>query len=224
MRMEEREMGVQAVIFDLDGTLLNTLEDLTDAVNYALTEYHKPERTLEEVRQFVGNGIAKLIERAVPDGTELAEQEKILSAFRNYYGIHCQDKTAPYEGIIEMLEDLNKNKIKIAVVSNKADFAVQELIPVYFGELIIVAKGENEAAGIRKKPAPDMVETALQELGCTTDKAVYVGDSDVDSMTAANAGLSFIGVSWGFRERSFLEKNGIVKIVDEPKELLKFVY
>ena len=217
-------MGVQAVIFDLDGTLLNTLEDLTDAVNYALTEYHKPERTLEEVRRFVGNGIAKLVERAVPEGTEPAEQDKILSAFRNYYGIHCQDKTAPYEGILEILEEFNKKNIKLAVVSNKADFAVQELIPVYFGELIIVAKGENEAAGIRKKPAPDMVETALQELGCTKDKAVYVGDSDVDAMTAANAGLPFIGVSWGFRERSFLEKNGTVIIADDPKELLKLVY
>ena len=217
-------MSVQAVVFDLDGTLLNTLEDLTDAVNFALKKYYKPDRTLDEVREFVGNGIAKLIERAVPDGTDSIEQEEILSAFRHYYGIHCQDKTAPYEGILEVLEELNKKNIKMAVVSNKADFAVQELIPVYFGELINVAKGENEAAGIRKKPAPDMVEAALQELGCTRDQAVYVGDSEVDAMTAANLGLSFIGVSWGFRERSLLEKNGAMAIIDEPKELLKLVY
>lgn len=217
-------MSYQAVIFDLDGTLLNTLEDLTDAVNFSLKKYHKPERTIKEICSFVGNGIAKLIERSVPKETDVAEQEKILAAFREYYGKHCQDKTAPYKGILEVLEELKEKKIKMAVVSNKADFAVQELIPVYFGDLFTVAKGENEAEGIRKKPAPDMVKAALRELGCLKEQAVYVGDSDVDLLTAKNAELPCIGVSWGFRGRTFLQENGATMIADEPKEILKFVY
>ena len=176
------------------------------------------------MRGFVGNGIAKLIERAVPDGTDKPQQEEILQTFREYYGQHCQDKTAPYEGIKEVLRDLKQNKIKIAVVSNKADFAVKKLIPFYFGDLIAIAKGEDEAAGIRKKPAPDMVQSVLEELGCSQEEAVYVGDSEVDLMTAGNAGLSFVGVSWGFKGRAFLEKYGLEKIADEPKELYKFVY
>lgn len=217
-------MAFQAVIFDLDGTLLNTLDDLAASVNYALQKFHKPLRTVEEVRGFVGNGIAKLIERAVPDGTDKPQQEEILQTFREYYGQHCQDKTAPYEGIKEVLRDLKQNKINIAVVSNKADFAVKKLIPFYFGDLIAIAKGEDEAAGIRKKPAPDMVQSVLEELGCSQEEAVYVGDSEVDLMTAGNAGLSFVGVSWGFKGRAFLEKYGLEKIADEPKELYKFVY
>lgn len=217
-------MAFQAVIFDLDGTLLNTLDDLAASVNYALQKFHKPLRTEEEVRGFVGNGIAKLIERAVPEGTDEPEQEKILQAFREHYGQHCQDKTAPYENIIEVLRDFQQNKIKLAVVSNKADFAVKKLIPFYFEDLIAIAKGEDEAAGIRKKPAPDMVQSVLEDLGCSREEAVYVGDSEVDFMTASNAGLSFVGVSWGFKGRPFLEKSGVKKIADKPKELFKFVY
>lgn len=217
-------MSYQAVVFDLDGTLLNTLEDLTDAVNFSLKKYHKPERTINEICCFVGNGIAKLIERSVPRETDIAEQQKILTTFREYYGKHCQDKTAPYQGILEVLEELKEKKIKMAVVSNKADFAVQELIPVYFGDLFMVVKGENEAAGIRKKPAPDMVQAALRELGCSKEQAVYVGDSDVDLLTAKNAELPCIGVSWGFRGRTFLQENGAKMIADEPKDILKFVY
>lgn len=224
MRMEAKNMSYQAVIFDLDGTLLNTLEDLTDAVNYSLKKFDKPERTREEVCRFVGNGIAKLIERAVPTGTNISETEKILDAFREYYGKHCQDKTAPYRGILELLQQLKLKNIKLAVVSNKADFAVQELIPVYFGDLFAVAKGENEAAGIRKKPAPDMVAAALEELECSKEQAVYVGDSDVDLLTAKNSKLPCIGVSWGFRGRTFLEENGAAMIADTPSDILKFVY
>ena len=217
-------MSYKTIVFDLDGTLLNTLEDLTDAVNYSLKEHNKPERTIEEVCRFVGNGIAKLVERAVPENTSRQECERILQTFRKYYGEHCRDKTAPYDGICDVLRDLRQKGIKLAVVSNKAEFAVQELIPYYFGNLIEVAKGENEQQGIRKKPAPDMVDAALRELGSDKSGAVYVGDSDVDLMTAKNAGISCIGVSWGFRGRKFLEKNGAEMIADEPKELLKFVY
>lgn len=217
-------MQYDAVIFDLDGTLLDTLEDLTDAVNFALKKNGKPLRSIEEIRSFVGNGIAKLVERAVPKGTSLEEQERILATFREYYGEHCQDKTTPYPDIREVLQNFKKHGVKMAVVSNKADFAVQELIPRYFPDLITVAKGENEAAGISKKPAPDMVEAVLKELGCKKERAVYVGDSDVDVMTAKNSGIPCICVSWGFRGVEFLKKNGADKIANEPKELLKFVY
>lgn len=217
-------MQYEAVIFDLDGTLLDTLQDLTDAVNFALKKNGKPLRSIDEIRSFVGNGIAKLVERAVPQETSLQEREKILAAFREYYGKHCRDKTVPYAGIEEVLLDFKKHGVKMAVVSNKADFAVQELIPRYFPGLITVAKGENEAAGISKKPAPDMVEAALKELGCKKEGAVYVGDSDVDLMTANNVGIPCIAVSWGFRGAEFLKKNGADKIANEPKELFKFVY
>lgn len=217
-------MRYETVIFDLDGTLLNTLEDLKQAVNYALAKYGKPTRTLEEIRQFVGNGIKILIERSVPAETSNEEREEILSAFRVYYGEHCRDTTAPYKGIKEVLEILKKEGVNTAVVSNKADFAVQELIPIYFGDSIAVAKGENEETGIKKKPNPDMVYAVMEYFGSTPAGTVYVGDSDVDLQTAKNAGLDCIGCSWGFRGRAFLEKEGAGMIADEPKDILKFVY
>lgn len=218
---QEIRMKYKAVVFDLDGTLLNTLEDLKDAVNAALRSHQMPERSLEEVRNFVGNGIAKLIERSVPDNTGKEEQEEVLRIFCEYYGVHCQDKTVPYDGILELLSKLGEEGYRIAVVSNKAHFAVKELIPHYFSNLIPVAMGENERAGVAKKPAPDMVWKALEELGCSREEAVYVGDSDVDYETAKNSGLDFIGVSWGFRGRAFLEKLGAENIVDNPKEIFE---
>jgi phosphoglycolate phosphatase len=215
-------MTYKAVIFDLDGTLLNTLEDLTDAVNAALSSENLPLRTIEEIREFVGNGILKLIERAVPSGKENPAFDDVYKVFREYYGEHCQDKTAPYEGVLSLLEKLAAKHVSMAVVSNKADFAVQELIPVYFGNFINVAHGEDEANGIRKKPAPDMVYRTMEELGCTKENTVYVGDSDVDLQTASNSGLDAIAVSWGFRDRQFLEKNGAEHIIDKPEQLLEF--
>lgn len=212
-------MKYQAVLFDLDGTLLNTLDDLQDAVNAALRSQDLPERSLEEVRNFVGNGIIKLMERAVPEGRDHPAFDEIMNVFRSFYGEHCQDKTSVYPGIKDMLCTLKKNHIRTAVVSNKADFAVQELMPVYFYDLIDTAYGENEAAGIRKKPAPDMIRQALRDLGCGTEDAVYVGDSDVDLQTAANAGMDCISVSWGFRGREFLRQHGAGIIIDEPSEL-----
>lgn len=216
-------MRYKAVVFDLDGTLLNTLEDLKDAVNAVLKERKMPERNLEEIRNFVGNGIAKLIQRSVPAGTAEKETGEVLAAFREYYGAHCQDKTEPYEGILELLSQLKKKGFFVAVVSNKADFAVKELIPFYFDDLIPVVMGENEAGGIPKKPAPDMVWKALQALGCSREEAVYIGDSDVDVQTARNSKLDFIGVSWGFRGRDFLEKQGAEVIVDKPIEILEVI-
>lgn len=216
-------MRYQAVVFDLDGTLLNTLEDLTDSVNAALRLHAMPQRSTEEIRQFVGNGIAKLLERAVPDRTPEELRKKVLEDFREYYGEHCRDKTEPYAGIMELLRTLKKAGIKMAVVSNKADFAVKELVPVYFGELIGVANGEKESEGIRKKPAPDMVRTALKKLGCSPKEAVYVGDSDVDIKTAQNCGMDCISVTWGFRSRAFLKQEGAEKIIDTPSEIMQYL-
>lgn len=216
-------MKYKAIVFDLDGTLLNTLEDLKDAVNFALRQKQMPERSLEEIRNFVGNGIANLLKRSVPAGTGEQETAEALAIFREYYGAHCQDKTKPYDGIMELLAEIKKSGIRTAVVSNKADFAVKELIPFYFGDSIPVAMGENEAEGIPKKPAPDMVWKALEELGCSREEAVYIGDSDVDVQTAKNSGLDFIGVSWGFRGREFLEKQGANVIVDKPEEIMRVI-
>ena len=150
-------MKYEAAIFDLDGTLLNTLEDLADAVNVALKENGMPPRTVEEVRQFVGNGIVKLIERAVPQGRENPAFDSTLQDFKKYYGQHCNDKTKPYPGILETLNRLKERGVSMAIVSNKADFAVKELNPLYFEGVIVVALGENEEVGGRKKPAPDTV-------------------------------------------------------------------
>ena len=213
----------EAVIFDLDGTLLDTLEDLKNAVNAALKSAGLPERTMEEVRGFVGNGIVKLMERAVPEGENHPAFDAIMDTFRQYYGVHCRDNTAPYRGIPELLDALRERGIKMAVVSNKAEFAVQELIPLYFKEQISAAYGENETAGIRKKPHADMVFQALKEMGCTREKALYVGDSDVDLETADNADMVCVAVSWGFRERRFLEDRGARYIIDRPDELLKIL-
>lgn len=219
----EGTKGYEAVVFDLDGTLLDTLQDLTNAVNAALRSEKLPDRTLEEVQNFVGNGIVKLMERAVPEGKEHPSFDNMMNRFRRYYGEHCRDNTAPYKGIPELLDVLKERGIKMAVVSNKADFAVQELIPLYFDPWISVAYGENERAGIRKKPHADMVFQALKEMGCTPERAVYVGDSDVDVETAKNAGMVCVGVSWGFRGRKFLEEQKATYVIDQPEDLLDIV-
>lgn len=215
---KEKRMRYKAVVFDLDGTLLNTLEDLTDAVNAALKKYDMPARTLKQVRGFVGNGIGKLMERAIPAGREDPAFEKVFREFREYYGRHCRDKTKPYPGVLPMLQELKNRNIKMAIVSNKADFAVKELREVYFRPFIDTAIGERE--GLRRKPEPDMVYYALKELGCQASETVYVGDSDVDVLTAKNAGMACIGVSWGFRGREFLQEHGAETVMDTPDEIL----
>lgn len=211
----------KTAIFDLDGTLLNTLEDLTNSVNAALEKNNKPQRTIEEVRSFVGNGIRLLVERAVPAGTAAAETDQIFADFKAHYAIHCNDKTRPYDGMPALLEKLSKEGYHLAIVSNKADSAVKELNQIYFKDVISVAIGECE--GIRKKPAPDTVNQAFRELGVTKEDAVYIGDSDVDVMTAKNSGLPCISVLWGFREKEFLKENGatvFAKDADELEQLL----
>ena len=207
------------VIFDLDGTLLNTLDDLADSTNYALSKFGYPTRTIEEVRQFVGNGVAKLIERAIPDGKNNSNCEKCLSIFKENYAQNMYNKTAPYNGIIEMLSNLKSKGIKIAVVSNKFDLAVKELCKIYFDKYIDFAAGENEAQGINKKPAPDTVLSVLRKFSFSPEDAIYVGDSDVDIMTAKNSNMPCISVTWGFRDEKFLLKSGATILINAPSEI-----
>lgn len=209
----------KAVIFDLDGTLLNTLDDLADCTNYALSKFGYPTRTIDEVRQFVGNGVAKLIERAIPEGKNNPNFEKCLAIFKENYAKNMYNKTAPYNGIIEMLSNLKSRGIKIAVVSNKFDLAVKELCKKYFEGVIDFAAGENEAQGIKKKPAPDTVISVLNEFNFASEDAVYVGDSDVDIMTAKNSKMPCISVTWGFRDEKFLLENGATILINAPSEI-----
>jgi phosphoglycolate phosphatase len=216
-------------VFDLDGTLLDTLGDLAAAVNFALRTHGMPEHSVDDVRRFVGNGVRRLMERAVPDGEQNPLFEEALATFRRYYLEHSMDTTRPYEGIPEMLAGLKRRGKRLAVVSNKFQTATEELCRHFFPDTIEVAIGENEAAGIRKKPAPDTVFEALRRLGypltthlspLTSEKAVYVGDSDVDILTARNSGLPCISVLWGFRDRDFLLSHGATTLIASPEELL----
>jgi phosphoglycolate phosphatase len=209
------------VIFDLDGTLLNTLEDLVDSVNFALTLYGFPCKTMEEVRSFAGNGVARLIELAIPNGSTNPQYEKCLADFRLHYSNNMQNKTAAYDGIRALLEWLVKENFKIAIVSNKFNTAVKELNQIYFKEYIKLAIGESE--NVLKKPAPDMLFKAIEELETTANKTVYIGDSEVDVRTAKNSGVTSIGVTWGFRNREVLEQESADYIIDRPEELLKIV-
>jgi phosphoglycolate phosphatase len=207
-------------IFDLDGTLLDTLGDLAASVNYALRTHGMPEHSLDDVRRFVGNGVRKLMERAVPYGADNPLFDETFATFRQYYMAHSLDTTRPYEGIPETLTALKARGCHLAVVSNKMMAATQELCHHFFSDTIEVAIGEDEAAGIRRKPAPDTVFTALKALGVGKEDAVYVGDSDVDIQTARNAGLPCISVLWGFRDRDFLLQNGAETVISTPSELL----
>jgi phosphoglycolate phosphatase len=206
------------ILFDLDGTLLNTLEDIADGVNYALRKLNFPERSLDEIKYFIGNGVVKLIDRAVPSGTTEEDKAACLALNKEYYSAHVNLRTQPYEGIMPLLKALKEKGYKVAVISNKYDSAVKDLCKLYFSDYITVAVGNR--AGVPTKPAPDCVYTALEELGCTLEQAVFVGDSDVDVHTGHNAGLKCIGVSWGFRGREFLEKEGADIVIDHPKEFL----
>lgn len=207
------------VIFDLDGTLLDTLDDLMDSVNYVLATHHYPTRSREEIRMFVGNGVALLMERALPNGRSNPEFESCLSEFKAYYAEHMLDKTVPYPDILNLLTRLKNQNVKLAIVSNKFDGAVKGLNERFFHGLISVAIGESKQ--VAKKPAPDTVLKALHELHTTCDEAVYVGDSDVDIATARNAGMDCISVSWGFRDHTFLADHGASCIVATPEEFWK---
>ena len=207
------------VVFDLDGTLLDTLEDLTVSTNAALSAHGMPSHPIEDVRRFVGNGIALLIHRAVPAQTPASVEAAVLEDFKRHYGAHCEDHTGPYTGVPELLARLRDAGLALAVVSNKADFAVQELVARQFPGTFDAVLGENEAAGISKKPAPAMVEAALARMGRGREGLVYVGDSEVDVQTAANAGCPCVSCTWGFRTRAELVAAGATTFVDTPEEL-----
>lgn len=207
-------------IFDLDGTLLNTLEDLSSSVNHAMEQCHYPTHSTDRVREMVGNGVRRLIERAVPQGTPADDTQRALSIFQEYYLAHNEDKTQPYDGILPMLRALKQRECKIAVVSNKFDKATKALCQKYFPDLIDVAIGENESQGIRKKPHPDMVALALQQLSSSAGESVYIGDSEVDIATAQNSDLPCISVLWGFRTKDFLSSHGARILVDKPSDII----
>ena len=216
-------------VFDLDGTLLDTLQDLANSVNYALRQNGMPEHTIDDIRCFVGNGVRLLMERAVPDGAQNPRFEAAFATFRQHYMQHSLDTTRPYDGIPELIHELKARGCQMAVVSNKMMAATQELVRHFFPD-IPVAIGEHEATGIRKKPAPDTVYEALRQLGIIHHPSsiihhpsdiVYVGDSDVDLATARNSGLPCISVLWGFRSRDFLLAHGATTFAEHPLDILK---
>ena len=206
-------MRYSVILFDLDGTILNTLDDLAASTNRALAKNGLPTRSTEEVRRFVGNGIRLLIERAVPENTPLTLTDRVFDDFRADYA----DRTLPYDGIPELLRTLRASGARTAVISNKADSAVQELIAHYFPGLFDAVVGERP--GVRRKPAPDAVLEVLRALSAAPADAVYIGDSEVDVETARNAGLPCIAVDWGFRSREILLQHGAQTIASSPAEL-----
>ncbi len=211
-----------SIVWDLDGTLLNTLGDLAASVNEALRRHSMPPRTKDEVRSFVGNGIRNLIVRAVPDGTDEAATEAVLATFTSYYKDHMNDTTAPYGGVPEMLAKLKAAGVKMAIVSNKAHFATKELTKLYFADTIDVAVGAKD--GVPKKPAPDAVYDALAEMGADKADAVFIGDSEVDVVTGKNAGMDVIAVTWGFRDEDTLRSAGATHLCASAEELTAAIF
>ena len=214
-------MKKNTIVFDLDGTLLDSLEDIFICVNYALCKQNLPSRTKDDVRSFLGNGYHYLIAHAVPPHTTSLITEQVLDNFRAYYQIHCQDETKPYDGIAEMLDALRDNGYKMAIVSNKGDEAVKQLAARFFSPWINIAVGESK--NVRRKPNPDAVLQAIKQLGSNIEESVYVGDSEVDIATAKNAGIPCVACLWGFRDEQFLRENGATHLIKAPKELLSAV-
>ena len=214
-------MNIKAVIWDLDGTLLNTLDDLAASVNAALAMNGMPLRSTEEVRAFVGNGIRNLMVRAVPGGEANPAFDKALEDFTRHYGAHSRDRTRPYDGILETLDRLSAEGVKHAIVSNKIDFAVKALSRAYFGERMCAAIGDDPSRA--RKPAPDSVFAAMREMGVTAQETVYVGDSDVDVLTARNAGVPCVAVLWGFRDEACLRAAGAERLARTPDELREII-
>lgn len=211
----------ESVIFDLDGTLLNTLTDLHAAVNKALVAYSLPPRNMDDVRTFLGNGYLYLISHCMAPVTDEEKTREVLKYFENYYYSHSMDTTAPYEGIPEVIDALAARHYRLAIVSNKGMDAVRELAAHFFGGVIPVAIGES--ADVRRKPAPDTALEAMRLIGAAKESSLYVGDSEVDIATARNAGIDCLSVSWGFRTREHLIKNGATHIVDRPGEIIDFL-
>lgn len=214
-------MKYSTVIFDLDGTLTDTIDDLMDSVNFALRKYGYPERSKSEITSFVGNGVRRLVYLSVPEGTDEAMKEKALTVFKDYYKEHSMDKTRAYDGVTGMLSDLKHRGVKMAVVTNKIQDAAVDVVTHFFGDIFDIIVGQID--GIAQKPEPDGVLHAMVMLGASKEKTVYVGDSEVDCATAENSGLPIIGVDWGFRGRALLEKCNADYIVDAPAEIERIV-
>ena len=214
-------MKIKAIIYDLDGTLTYTLTDLHLATNYALRRCGYAERSLEEIRSFVGNGVGMLIAQAVPEGTDEGATAACLKEFTAYYLQHCMDNTTLYDGVREMMQDIKKRGYLTAIVSNKVQSGVDELHARFFTGLVDVAIGER--AGVPRKPAPDMVLAAIEALGVRRDECVYIGDSEVDVATARNSGLPCISVLWGFRDREALVEAGANTFAATPNEVLELL-
>lgn len=210
-----------AVIFDLDGTLLNTLGDLRAATNHALEVRGLPPHSMEEIRQFIGNGIRLLICRAMPEGTPEAEIDAALDDFKAYYAAHIHDRTVPYDGIPQLLTALRKRGIKVAVLSNKIDSASQQLIEYFFPGKTDVVFGEH--VDVPRKPDPTSCRMVMQQLGVQPEQVLYVGDSGTDMQTAKNAGLYAVGVTWGFRSKEVLLEYGADILVHRPEQILQIL-
>lgn len=207
------------VIFDMDGTILNTIQDLTNAVNHALAKFNYSKRTLEEVKSFVGNGIVNLMKRAIGEQLNQEDFDKVFKEFCVYYDEHCNDNTKPYNGIVELVQNLKTNNIYTAVVSNKAHFAVEKLVKLHFNNLFDLFQGATN--DIKIKPSPDSVNAIIEKLNVDKKDCVYVGDSEVDIQTASNAQIDCISVSWGFKTKDFLKSNNASIIVNNVDELKK---
>jgi phosphoglycolate phosphatase len=218
---EENAMKYNSIIFDLDGTLLDTLEDLTASVNYVMEALGYEKHNNQQIKSFVGNGIRNLILRALPDGVDDARYEEAYQLFCKHYAKHCMDQTRPYEGILELLSVLRQKNYHMAIVSNKNQNAVADLAREYFEKTIDQAIGQQEHTN--KKPAPDTLYEAMKLLKTTKKETLYIGDSEVDKMTAENAGVDCILVSWGFREKKLLEEMKPLGVIDSPKELLGYL-
>ncbi len=212
---------INTIIWDLDGTLLDTLQDLAAAVNHALGQFGMPTLTIDQVRQYVGNGVRRLMVLSVPDGDRNPQFEAVFAEFKAYYVDHCKDNTRLYDGIAATLVELKRRGYRMAVVSNKLQSGVDELYAEYFRDTMDVAIGERPE--VARKPAPDMVFAALEALSASRDEAVYVGDSDVDLATARNAGLPCISVLWGFRDRDFLLEHGATHFADSPQKIIEII-
>ena len=212
---------ITTIVWDMDGTVLNTLIDLRDSVNYVLRKYNMPEHTIEEYRRYFGSGIRYALECAVVDGTPSETIDEMLPIFKEHYDVHCLDNTCPYDGILDAMKKLKEKGYKMAIVSNKIDSAVKELNEKFFKEYVDVAIGETP--GTKRKPAPDMVEQALKELGSSKEESIYIGDSEVDLQTARNSNLPCISVLWGFRDRDYLIEQGATTFAETPEELIQLL-
>ena len=219
----EVTMKYKAVLFDMDGTVLDTLRDLNAAVNACMEHFSLPHQTLDETRRRVGNGSRRLMELSVPAGTCDEKIEEMLGWYLPYYNRHANDTTAPYPGISELMRSLSAQGLRLAIVSNKPDRTVRELAEIHFPGLLETAVGENEAAGIRRKPWPDTLLAAAAELGVPIRQCLYVGDSEVDVLTASRAGMDCASVLWGFRSREEIEAAGGRLFFSSPQELEEYL-